>query len=263
MCPNNYKCNENNYCCETSKTTKVNSIGQCVNGRCPVGYTCENDNKCYIKKSNSITKIGPPILDKCVNDRCPAGYSCGVGNLCFSNKQTSVPSGPYVLGKCNNRLCSVGYTCGDDNYCYANNLPLAQPEVLGRCLPGRVCPSNYTCSTDDFCHRAIQTPKRRPLKPIKHRPTTVVDEDDDSEDLDFSAKKLKRNRSSKREIEAESSGHTSRTKKPHSTLTKSRRKNKATIHKPITEDENEDDFISTNQVDIDNNEKNSKEYSIE
>lgn len=56
-----------------------------MNGKCPVGYSCNTNNFCC-----AVGMIG--VAGECVNGQCPSGYTCGQGNLCYSATE------PAVLG---------------------------------------------------------------------------------------------------------------------------------------------------------------------
>lgn len=77
-------------CC-SAQFDKNKAVGPCINGRCPDGHVC-HDDECfpaqrddpmedyYHSDQKSRTSIGP-----CVNDLCPAGYDC-VDNKCYKSE---------------------------------------------------------------------------------------------------------------------------------------------------------------------------------
>ncbi|KAI6186708.1 hypothetical protein M3Y98_00162000 [Aphelenchoides besseyi] len=88
-CLNGYFCNKRagNYCC---RCPTGQTIGTCVNNKCPVGFACNTNYYCKKEKQTSSNEqfkgcavgqnaVGGP----CVNGQCPAGFTCGVGNICY------------------------------------------------------------------------------------------------------------------------------------------------------------------------------------
>lgn len=139
-CGTGYSCTTGNICCPSTincksytiyffnitfiqKTVKNNfpftacpngqtSIGQCVNGHCPIGFTCINNQCCgTAPASNGVTCPREDSRGPCSTDNtCPEpGTECDTTNLWCCPRVQGDPVGPCIQGEGGHRLCPDGF----------------------------------------------------------------------------------------------------------------------------------------------------------
>ncbi|KAF8382089.1 hypothetical protein PRIPAC_71231 [Pristionchus pacificus] len=93
------------------------SIGDCIAGVCPSGYSCKE--KVCIAASSSSTSTCAKDFGMCIAGVCPSGSSCVNGQCCASATAPSSSScdDSLVVGQCMEGLCPPGYSCKGDKCC--------------------------------------------------------------------------------------------------------------------------------------------------
>uniref|UniRef100_A0A8R1Y6S1 CC domain-containing protein n=1 Tax=Onchocerca volvulus TaxID=6282 RepID=A0A8R1Y6S1_ONCVO len=105
LCAKGYKCVMMR--CVKDIQQHIAGEGPCINGTCPNGYVCREDNE-YKK----LKTVGP-----CVNSLCPFGYECK-DNECIKNQIVLKNlASDESIGPCINNLCPENHTCHDE-LCY-------------------------------------------------------------------------------------------------------------------------------------------------
>lgn len=88
------------------------SIGSCVNGRCPIGYTCINNQCCGTSVNNAQSPISCSNEDStgpCMEGNCPdLGTECDMINNWCCPRIIGDPVGPCIRGEGGARLCPDG-----------------------------------------------------------------------------------------------------------------------------------------------------------
>lgn len=147
------------------------SIGPCVNGICPQGFSCVNDQCCGPPSLSNSTIITCPQTDSngpCSADStCPdPGFQCDVTNQWCCPNIAGDPVGPCIRGEGGARLCPdgmlsrsiilnvAGYACSgaDAGQCYRLDTgTCAAQDQFGPCSTTEPrCPNGYTC-IGGFC----------------------------------------------------------------------------------------------------------------
>uniref|UniRef100_A0A0N5AWA1 CC domain-containing protein n=1 Tax=Syphacia muris TaxID=451379 RepID=A0A0N5AWA1_9BILA len=108
---------------DARSVAETDSIGPCINGKCPEKFFCDTDHKCYPDKWKPLGKV----IGRCVNQLCPAKHTCQM-DYCVQTARVSAnarnaiftanPAAAASIGPCVNELCPEGYVCRNDG-CYA------------------------------------------------------------------------------------------------------------------------------------------------